>query len=154
MDCFPEETITSMPCYLLLFHFSIQNYTHLFAIHSMFVLSHLFPVSHIECEFAPERGVPEIGLFPSLIELHFVHHLHMEEEYDTNAFVIFVIAMISMYILFASIFIYKRIRRLFSKEPVVGISIVNNEIDSSEEERTCRDRRTCGRESTDSCLLD
>lgn len=63
MDCFPEETITSMPCYLLLFHFSIQNYTHLFAIHSMFVLSHLFPVSHIECEFAPERGVPEIGLF-------------------------------------------------------------------------------------------
>lgn len=128
----------SMPCYLLLFHSSIQNYIHLFAIHSMFVLSQLFLIPHMECEFFSERGVPEKGLFPPVIELHFVHHLHMEEEYDTNAFVIFVIAMISMYILFASIFIFKRIRRWFSKEPVVGISRIRYGIDSSEEEGSCR----------------
>lgn len=43
----------------------------------------------------------------------------MEEEYDTDAFVIFTIAMVSIYILLASIFLYKRLRRFFSKEPVV-----------------------------------
>lgn len=44
----------------------------------------------------------------------------MEEEYDTDAFVVFMIAMISIYILIAAVFIYKRIRRFLSKEPVVG----------------------------------
>ena len=45
----------------------------------------------------------------------------MEEEYDTDAFVIFVIAMISIYIVFASWFLFRRIRRLFNKEPSVRI---------------------------------
>ena len=45
----------------------------------------------------------------------------MEEEYDTDAFVVFMIAMISIYILIAAIFIYKRIRRFLSKEPVVCV---------------------------------
>lgn len=43
----------------------------------------------------------------------------MEEEYDTDAFVVFMITMISIYMIFAAIFIYKRLRRFFSKEPVV-----------------------------------
>lgn len=45
----------------------------------------------------------------------------MEEEYDTDAFVIFVIAMISIYIVFASWFLFRRIRRLFNKEPSVRV---------------------------------
>lgn len=43
----------------------------------------------------------------------------MEEEYDTDAFVIFVIALISIYIFFASIFLYRRFKRYRNKEPVV-----------------------------------
>lgn len=43
----------------------------------------------------------------------------MEEEYDTDAFVIFVIALISIYILIASIFLYRRFKRYRNKEPVV-----------------------------------
>lgn len=43
----------------------------------------------------------------------------MEEEYDTDAFVIFVIAMISIYIIIASIFLYRRFKRYRNKEPAV-----------------------------------
>ena len=43
----------------------------------------------------------------------------MEEEYDTDAFVIFVIALISIYIIIASIFIFRRIRQYRSKKPAV-----------------------------------
>ena len=40
----------------------------------------------------------------------------MDEEYDTDAFVIFVIAFLSIYLLFALFFIFRRLRRAFSKE--------------------------------------
>ena len=43
----------------------------------------------------------------------------MEEEYDTDAFMIFVIAIISIYIMIASIFLYRRFKRYRNKEPVV-----------------------------------
>lgn len=62
----------------------------------------------------------------------------MKKQYDKNDFIIYMITMINMYILFASIFIFKRIRRWFSKEPVVGISHICYGIDSSEEEGSCR----------------
>ena len=44
----------------------------------------------------------------------------MTEEYDTNAFMVFVVAILSMYVLFASIFLIKRILRVIKKEPIVG----------------------------------
>ena len=43
----------------------------------------------------------------------------MEEEYDTDAFIIFVISAISIYLIIALIFIYRRIKRFISKEPPV-----------------------------------
>ena len=42
----------------------------------------------------------------------------MADEYDTNAFMIFVIAILGIYILCASIFLFKRIRRAVKKEPI------------------------------------
>lgn len=54
----------------------------------------------------------------------------MEEEYDTDAFMIFVIAMISIYIVFASWFLFRRIRRLFNKEPSVRIMHMKWVVDS------------------------
>lgn len=50
----------------------------------------------------------------------------MEEEYDTDAFVIFVIALISIYIFFASIFLYRRFKRYRNKEPVVRFLLFLN----------------------------
>lgn len=44
----------------------------------------------------------------------------MDEEYDTDAFVIFVIAFLSIYLLFALFFIFRRLRRAFSKEANVS----------------------------------
>ena len=51
----------------------------------------------------------------------------MTEEYDTNAFMVFVVAILSMYVLFASIFLIKRIRRVIKKEPIVGECCAWNE---------------------------
>ena len=45
----------------------------------------------------------------------------MEEKYDTDAFVVFLIALISIYIVIALFFIFTRIRRFFSGETTVDV---------------------------------
>lgn len=47
----------------------------------------------------------------------------MTEEYDTNAFMIFVIAILSIYVIIASFFLYNRIRRVIKKEPIVLVTM-------------------------------
>lgn len=65
----------------------------------------------------------------------------MEEEYDTDAFSIFVISFLSIYLLIASVFIFKRLRRFFSKEPPVIFHFFDNQIGSiKEEDATGRSR--------------
>ena len=79
----------------------------------------------------------------------------MEEEYDTDAFVIFVIALISIYIIIASIFIFRRIRQYRSKKPAVcalKMKLILVEVD--EEAAAGRSGGGEGGESADDCLLD
>lgn len=79
----------------------------------------------------------------------------MAEEYDTNAFMVFVVAILSMYVLFASIFLIKRIRRVIKKEPIVGEWGERNEgIEEREEETVGGSGGGSGGESSDDCVLD
>ncbi len=79
----------------------------------------------------------------------------MEEEYDTDAFAIFVIALISIYIIIASIFIFRRIRQYRSKKPAVRalrMKLILVEVD--EEAAAGRSGGGEGGESADDRLLD
>ena len=79
----------------------------------------------------------------------------MAEEYDTNAFMVFVVAILSMYVLFASIFLIKRIRRVIKKEPIVEEWIVWTEgLEEREEETVGGSGGGSGGESSDDCVLD
>ena len=79
----------------------------------------------------------------------------MAEEYDTNAFMIFVVAILSMYVLFASIFVIKRIRRVIRKDPIVGVCHVwNDGIEEREEEAVGGSGGGSDGESSDDCVLD
>lgn len=79
----------------------------------------------------------------------------MAEEYDTNAFMIFVVAILSMYVLFASIYLIKRIRRVIKKEPIVEEwSVWNEGIEEREEETVGGSGGGSGGESSDDCVLD
>ena len=79
----------------------------------------------------------------------------MEEEYDTDAFVIFVIALISIYIIIASIFIFRRIRQYRSKKTTVRASCTDlSVVEVDEEAAVGRSGRREGGESVDDRLLD
>ena len=125
----------SMHWYLLWFHFFIQK-----CIQSIYLFVQNWTFRPDFCHF---------------ISLNTIFTKRkMEEEYDTDAFSIFVIAFLSIYLLIASVFIFKRLRRFFSKEPPVVFLIFGYSIGSIQEEGTIGwGGGSSGWEPADYCIL-